>query len=145
MSKTKTMETINLDTDINVMCVTAKSFPDGIMEAFDQLHSIVPVAEKGRQFGISRPKEGGEIVYKAAMEEVHEGEAEKLGCEPFVIKKGKYLFMDRTDFMKDLPGIGKTFQMLISQPHIDTNGYCLEWYLNDKDVRCMVRLDDDKN
>ena len=58
------METINLDKDINVLCVTAKSFPD---------------------------------------------------------------------------------QMLISQPDIDPNGYCLEWYLNDMDVRCMVRLDDNKN
>jgi len=139
------METINLDNDINVLCVTAKTFPDGIMEAFDQLNSIVPLSEKGRQFGISRPSEGGSIVYKAAMEEVNEGEAEKLGCEPFVIKKGKYLFVDRNDFMKDLPGIGKAFQMLISQPNIDPNGYCLEWYLNDKDVRCMVRLDDSIN
>ena len=139
------METINLDKDINVLCVTAKSFPDGIMEAFDQLYSIVPVAEKGRQFGISRPSEGGKIVYKAAMEEMRDGEAERLGCEPFVIKKGKYLFIDRTDFMKDLQGIGNAFQMLISQPDIDPNGYCLEWYLNDKDVRCMVRLDDNKN
>ena len=139
------METINLDNDINVLCVTAKTFPDGIMEAFDQLNSIVPLSEKGRQFGISRPSEGGSIVYKAAMEEVNEGEAEKLGCEPFIIKKGKYLFVDKTDFMKDLPGIGKAFQMLISQPNIDPNGYCLEWYLNEKDVRLMVRLDDNKN
>ncbi|HEY3389349.1 MAG TPA: hypothetical protein VGK38_07255 [Prolixibacteraceae bacterium] len=136
------METINLESDINVLCVTAKSFPDGIMDAFDQLHAIVPADEVGRQFGISRPAQGGTIVYKAAMEEVQEGEAEKLGCEPFVIKRGKYIYLDKTDFMKDLPGIGKTFQMLISQPNIDPNGYCLEWYLNDKDVRCMVRLDD---
>jgi len=62
------METINLDKDINVLCVTAKSFPDGIMEAFDQLHSIVPIAQKGRQFGISRPNRNGEIIYKAALE-----------------------------------------------------------------------------
>ena len=139
------MEIFNLDTDIKVLCVTAKSFPDGIMEAFDQLHSIVPVTEKGRQFGISWPNESGKIVYKAAMEEIQDGEAELLGCEPFVIKEGKYLFIDRNDFMKDLPGIGNAFQLLISQPDIDPNGYCLEWYLNDKDVRCMVRLDDNKN
>jgi len=25
------------------------------------------------------------------------------------------------------------------------DGYGLEWYLNEKDVRCMVRLDDNKN
>jgi len=139
------METINLDKDIKVLCVTAKSFPDGIMDAFDQLHSLVPIAEIGRQFGISQPNESGKIVYKAAMEEVHDGEAQLLGCEPFVIRKGKYIFLDRIDFMQDLQSIGTAFQKLISQPNIDPNGYCLEWYLNEKDVRCMVRLDDNKN
>ena len=139
------METFILDTDINVLCVTAKSFPDGIMEAFDKLHSLVPNAESGRQFGISRPNRQGVIIYKAATEDLQNGEAEKFGCEPFVIKKGKYIFLDRTDFMKDIQSIGKAFQKLISQPNIDPNGYCLEWYLNEKDVRLMVRLDDNKN
>jgi len=46
--------------------------------------------------------------------------------------------------MKDLQSIGKAFHELISQPEIDPNGYCLEWYLNQSDVRCMVRLDDNK-
>ena len=73
------MESFNLESDINVVCVTAKSFPEGIVEAFDQLYSIVTVTESGRQFGISRPDERGKIVYKAAVEEVQDGKAKLLG------------------------------------------------------------------
>jgi len=140
------METFILDTNINVLCVTAKSFPEGVMEAFDKLHSLVPFDEKRRLFGISRPNKQGKIIYKAALEELHQGEAEKVGCESFVIQKGKYIFLDRADFMKNLQSIGEAFHELISQSNIDPNGYCLEWYLNDnKDVRCLVRLDGNKN
>jgi len=139
------METFFLDSDIKVLCVTAKSFPNGIMEAFDKLHSFVPFGEKRRLFGISRPNKQGIIIYKAALEEIYQGEAEKFGCESFVIQKGKYIYLDRTDYAKDISGMGEAFHELISQPNIDPNGYCLEWYLNEKDVRCLVRLDDNKN
>ncbi len=138
------METFILENDIKVFCVTAKSFPNGIMEAFEKLYASVNGADRGRQFGLSRPNPKGQIIYKAAMEEINEGDAERFGCEPFVIQKGSYIFLDRLNFMKDLQSIGKAFQELISQPGIDPNGYCLEWYLNEKDVRCMVRLDDNK-
>ena len=138
------METYILANDIKVFCVTAKSFPNGIMEAFEKLYASVKTGDRGRQFGISRPNQKGEIIYKAALEEQQEGDAERFGFEPFVIQKGSYIFLDRLNFMKDLPGIGKAFHALISQPGIDPNGYCLEWYLNQNDVRCMVRLDDYK-
>jgi hypothetical protein len=42
--------------------------------------------------------------------------------------------------MKDIPAIGNTFQELLETPGIDPNGYCVEWYINDKDVICMIRL-----
>ncbi len=138
------METYILENDIKVFCVTAKSFPNGIMEAFEKLHASVKTGDRGRQFGISRPNSKGQIVYKAALEELREGDAERFGCEPFVIKKGSYIFVDSLNFMKDLPSIGKAFHELTSQPGIDPNGYCVEWYLNQNDVRCMVRLDDNK-
>jgi len=138
------METFILENDIRVFCVTAKSFPDGIMEAFEKLYASVDLGDRGRQFGISRPNQKGQIVYKAALEEINDGDAEKFGCEPFVIQKGSYIFLDRLNFMKDLQSIGRAFHELISQPGIDPNGYCLEWYLNPNDVRCMVRLEDNK-
>ena len=51
----------------------AKSFPEGILEAHQTLHALVPYSQNRKYFGISRP-ENGNIVYKAAAEELIEGE-----------------------------------------------------------------------
>lgn len=134
------MEKYILSSDISVFCVTAKSFPDGVLQAHQELHSLVPFSNDRRYFGISRPYKDT-IVYKAAAEEMHQGEAKKLGCEPFTIKNGHYISIVIADFMKDTPSIGRAFQKLLSHLDIDPNGFCIEWYLNDQDLRCMVRLD----
>jgi hypothetical protein len=36
--------------------------------------------------------------------------------------------------MKDISGIRETFDKLLSHPDIDPDGYCVEWYLSNKDV-----------
>ena len=136
------METIHINDDIKIFCVTANSFPDGIMDAFNKLHAKVPAAENRIYYGISRP-ENGHITYKAAVEELYDGEAEKLGFEKMIIKKGVYACATIKDFMKNTPEIGKAFQELLTSPNLDPNGYCVEWYLNDQDVMCMVRLNED--
>ncbi len=133
------METIEISKDIKVFYITSTSFPDGVMEAHKKLHALVPASEERKYFGISRP-ESGTIVYKAATEELEAGEAERLHCNTLVLKKGKYISITIKDFMKDIQSIGKAFQQLLSHPDIDPQGYCVELYLNDKDVRCMVRL-----
>ena len=130
------MEQFAIDKDIHVLCITATSFPDGVMAAHQKIHAIAP----GRKYyGLSRP-EKGEICYKAAAEELHDGEAEAKNCEPFTIPAGKYTGLDIKDFMKNIPSIGKSFQQILQAPNIDPNGYCVEWSFNDTDVRCMVRI-----
>jgi len=133
------METITLDNDIKVFYITAKSFPDGIMDAHKQLHALVPFSPDRKYFGISRP-ENGPIVYKAAAEEIIQGEAEKLNLEAIVLKKGKYICLTIKDYVKDIQRIDKAFKKLLSYPDLDPKGYCVEWYLTDKDVKCMIRL-----
>ena len=134
------MNTIILEADIKVAYVTAKSFPKGITEAFEKLDSIVPSANNRRHFGISQPNKNNVIIYKAAVEEQHKGEAEKFGLESFVIQKGQYIYKDILNYSEKPQNISDTFRQLISQPNIDPDGYCLEWYLNESDVRCMVRI-----
>jgi hypothetical protein len=133
------METTVFEKNIKVFYVNAKSFPDGIAEAHQKLHTLIPFSKDRKYFGISRP-ENGVIVYKAAAEEIKEGEAEKLNCDTLVLKKGDYISLIINDFMKDIPAIGKAFQKLLEQPDLDPQGYCVEWYFNGKDVKCMVRL-----
>ena len=125
-----------------MLCVTASSFPDGIMAAFDKLNSLIQSSAPRRVFGISYGDGDKNIIYKAAAEENSTDEAARLGCERFSIKKGEYISEHIEDFMKNIPAIGQAFREMCSDKRIDSNGYCIEMYLkNNKDVLCMVKLD----
>jgi len=137
------METIILQKEIKVFYVTATTFPDGIGEAFQKLHSLFPFSKERRIFGLSRPENNEGIVYRAAAEEMYEGEAEKLQCDTLIIPEGKYIALEVVDFRKDIMSIGRTFQQLLKHPDIDPQGYCVEMYANDKEVvTCMIRLNE---
>lgn len=134
------METYKLEKDIKIFYVTAKSFPEGIQEAHDRLHATVPFSKDRRYFGISRP-ENNIIIYRVGTEETYPGEAEKYKCDTLTIKGGNYVSAIVKDFRKDETSISKTFDKLLQQPNLDPEGYCVEWYANDKEeVRCMIRL-----
>jgi hypothetical protein len=45
--------------------------------------------------------------------------------------------------MSDIPGIGRTFDKLLKHPRIDPQGYCVEEYVNNTDVRCLVKILED--
>jgi len=136
------MESFFLEQDVKVFYVKAISFPDGILEAHQKLHSLIKSPAGRRFFGISYPEGPGKIIYKAAVRESYPGEGKLLDCETFVIKKGKYISIYIKDFMSDIPAIGKAFQEFLVDKRIDSNGCCVEEYINDKDVRCMIRLKD---
>jgi hypothetical protein len=137
------MENYNLDKDITVFYVTADSFPAGVIAAHSKLRALLP-SEKGRHFfGLSRPENGSDIVYRAAVEEVTAGEGEALGCKTLVIKKGNYTSIFIPGAMQHIEKIKEAFDVLLSDPRIDHNGgYCVEMYVGGTDVRCMVRLRD---
>ena len=64
------METYQLAHDISLCCVSAKSFPDGVMAAFQHIMQVFPDQQGERRlFGVSWPDGKGSMVYKAAMEE----------------------------------------------------------------------------
>src|SRR6266496_465390 len=92
-----TTEKYFIDKDIKVACVKASSFPQGFEEAFQKLHSILPSSQKRTLYGISPGGKNGNIIYRAAAEELHEGEAEELGLERFIIRKGGYI----SELLKD--------------------------------------------
>jgi predicted transcriptional regulator YdeE len=84
--------------------------------------------------------ENGTIVYKAATEEIDKGEAEKPNCDILDIKSGKYICLTINDYMNDIQGIHRSFKKLLSHSELDPDGYYIEWYFNDGDVKCMIRL-----
>ena len=80
------MQTIIIDEDIKVFCANAESFPDGIVDAHEKIHSIIPFSISRRYFGISRP-ENGVIVYKAAVEELEDGKEKNLDLKHLLLKR----------------------------------------------------------
>lgn len=134
------METFQIHKDIRTFYVQASSFPSGVLEAHQKLHGLVGDPKGRNYFGISWGQPDGGILYRAAVEESYEGEAKEMGCEIFVIPKGDYLAEMVTDYMKDPSKIGKVFQQMLVAPDLDPNGFCLEMYLTDTEVRCLVKL-----
>lgn len=134
-----TIKKIKIDKDIKVFYIQAKSFPEGVMEAFQKMHALIEFPNKRRNFGISRP-ENGEIVYRVAAEELKEGDLKNHDFAEFVIPHGDYIGLDIKDFRKDLSLIKAAFDQLLANPDIDPNGYCIEEYKGIDDVFCMVRL-----
>jgi hypothetical protein len=136
------MKTTSLENDIKVFYVTAESYPEGILAAHQKLHAKVPFSYDRKYFGLSRPENNKGIIYKAATEETFDGEAEQYNLESLIIPKGNYYSLIISNYRNDIPSIGKTFQKLLSQENIDQNGYCIEWYINENDVNCLVRIAD---
>jgi hypothetical protein len=75
------------------------------------------------------------------VEQLNEHEAEQLGLESFLIPNGTYIGVEIPDFMNHISEIGKSFRELLSTPDIDANGFCLEMYFGENDVRCMVKME----
>src|SRR5688572_15971980 len=122
------METFELENNITVFCVTATSFPEGVLAAHEKLHSYISFSKDRYYFGISRPEGGGGIVYKAAASELEKNELARYGLEKFVIPKGRYLMRILHDYPNNLSAIRPMFDELLADDRIDPNGFCLEWY-----------------
>lgn len=128
---------------MKIVCVTAKSFPYQIKQAFGSLIDKLSNIEGRTFFGIAYQNNDGEMIYKAGVLELFDGEGEKLGCEKFVIRKGEYLTERLKNWKTDETMIGMTFKKL-AHATPDTVFPCVEWY-DGADVMCMVRLAKDKS
>ncbi|MGK4566352.1 hypothetical protein [Flavobacterium sp. 3HN19-14] len=135
------MDSFTFQHDIETFCVTATSFPDGIEAAFSELRAILPPHENRHFYGISWRGEDGNIIYKAAAEVLDSDENfMHHDLQRFTIKTGPYNTFYIPDFRNHMAEIPKAFELLLKQHEVDPNGYCLEWYFDDKDVKCMVPL-----
>lgn len=134
------MQHLTLSSNISLLCVKATSFPDGIMQAFKTLYSIFPPSGERRSFGLSCGNEQNGIDYWACAEELDIDVLNENELQRITIRAGDYNYEDFPNFMQNLPAIGETFQRILSATPHHTHGYCVEEYLNDSDVRCLVRL-----
>lgn len=103
------MEYFNLQTDSTVFCVTATSFPDGVLKAHQDLYSFVTYDSNRMYFGVSYRNQNGIITYKAVATKLFPNEANTPKMENVILKKGKYyckrinnfkiLFLDQSQLL----------------------------------------------
>lgn len=134
------METTTIKEDIQIGMVRATSFPAGVMDAHQKLHSIVPFSRERGYYGISYPDRNGTIMYWAGAGELLPGDLDDKGLETFTIRRGDYLYIDVVDYMADTSAIGNAFQTILKDERIAHNGYCVERYYSEKECRCMVPM-----
>ncbi|MBX7224495.1 MAG: hypothetical protein K1X55_00560 [Chitinophagales bacterium] len=134
------MEFITLDSDIQVMYLTAKKFPDDIPSIFTDLEEKITNKVERRYFGFSHPNAEGMIVYHACAEVLAENEPLEYGLTSMTIKKGHYAAIRIDDYLSDKNSIQRT----LKHPQLNPNGFCLEMYAQygDKDVICLVPITD---
>lgn len=132
------MDSYTFQEDVKTYCITATSFPEGIQEAHEKLQALLPKNDRRQYFGVSWSQDGVTI-YKAAAK-IMDTDPDGLNLETFTIKNGPYNSFYITDYRSHTESIKQAFELLLKQHEVDPNGYCLEWYINENDVKCMVPL-----
>lgn len=129
-----------IDQDELLICLRAVSFPDGALASHQQLHALIGREHPRNYYGLSYPDQNGNIQYFAAATAINAEEIKQHDAIAKTLKAGKYASVFLADFCNDLPQVGKVFQELIALPDIDPEGMCVEYYPNQNDLYCMVRL-----
>lgn len=132
------MSLYTITEDIPVLARLVPSFPEGISKAFDELTVLLPGGFNRPFYGISY-YEGGKMKYYAGAKELFTGEAEKYDCEKLIIKKGEYLTITIHNWREQLSGIPGAFHTLVQDDRTDKTTPAVEWYINDTEMKCMVK------
>ncbi len=135
------MEHYQLENDLTLFYAKANTFPEGVMDAYQRLHEWVKTPDTRNIYGISYFIPGG-IEYLAAAVEEYPGEGAVLGCETYLLPAGTYISEYVEDFRTDMGVFTRIFNEMTSRPDIDPQGCCVEMYIGEHSVRCMVRLKD---
>jgi hypothetical protein len=139
-AKKITVEKYNLKDSLKVFGKQVATFPEGIGEMFNNLIRMLPDGDKRSWYGISKFTKNGGILYFAATEESFDGEAKKYGCDRYVIEKGEYLTETVNDWRKKTDCLKDVFHTLMQDSRVDKTTPCVEWYKNDDEMLCMIKM-----
>ncbi len=135
------MEEYHLENDLKVFGLQVKTFPLGIGEAFDSLIGRLPGGLNRAYYGISYITDKG-VVYLAVTAERFEGESAKYPYDSFRIAKGNYRTVIVKDWSTKTDQIKDVFHTMMKDQCPDEHRPCVEWYKDDKEMMCMVRIDE---
>ncbi|WP_416866405.1 MAG: hypothetical protein ACMVP2_01380 [Imperialibacter sp.] len=136
------MEIIHIPHDIKVFGHQVNAFPNGVGDAFDAIVERVEGGFSRPFYGLSRMK-GNDVIYMAAAIEKFPEEGKQLGYEEYVIRKGNYAAITVTDWHSKLSALPGVFSELMKIEGLDPEHWAVEWYKDDDELVCMLRLKDD--
>ncbi|HEV7424557.1 MAG TPA: transcriptional regulator [Candidatus Paceibacterota bacterium] len=136
------METITMYHDIRVFYVKRNTSSMSLPEAYQELIKNVPFAWDRMYYGIL-VRENGCLCYRLAVEQLTRNENRDLNLDCHVIKRGVYLSCIVRNYLQDIMEIERVFQRLLLEPGLDNDENRVEWYFNETDVACMLRLEQD--
>lgn len=131
------METIRLNDVVHVIGFRVETFPLGVGDAFDNL--VDKLGSDRPYYGLSRMSAGGvEYIAAALKKSPNENGIHKL--QEYTIPKGEYAVRLIRDWQRNLNAIPHVFGELLKTKGIDDTAPCVEWYKNDDEMLCMVKL-----
>lgn len=117
----------------------AKSFPDGIREAWQTLEGRLG-SRRGRKFyGVTEPGERG-LVYFAGVEPLDQGEVDSLGFPVHRIEAGRFARVKLLDWPTRIDQIPRIFEELFETHTPHPSHRALEYYRSQKELHLMMQL-----
>jgi len=130
---------INLESDLDLICVRAKSFPQGIEDAFTTLENKIPTRKDRECYGIYEKNQDG-VTYRAAMLKKSDDEDVRYSLENYTMRRGKFLGVKINNWKNNMEKIGRTFDEMFEDERVEKNSPSIEAYKGMNDVICMVRI-----
>ncbi len=132
------MDSLILGEDIHVAYISTTGSRENIIKANEEMKGHFSDLQERRKFGISTFDDQAISLYKAAVEATP-AESEALGLQSLIIKHGAYMGFYITDYHNDPDAIAEAFKLLKGQQGADPNADCIQWYIGEDDVKCLVR------
>ena len=135
------MEKLTLKEGLKVFGFKVTIFPEGIGAVLEQLVNRIPEGLARSYYGISEMTKDG-MIYRATVEEKEEEEGAKYSCESYSIEKGEYLTITLTDWRQKTDSIKDIFHVLLQDNRVDKKKPAIEWYKNEHEMLCMLKIID---
>ena len=133
------MKTRILEEPIELLCIRAKTFPEGIMEAFQEIKNRFGDQAGKECFGFTMQGESG-LIYWAAIRRSAVTLSEQEGLELLTIEPGTYATQSIDHWQSKIELIGQTFEKLFSNEEVDPKSPGIEWYQNENELVCMAKM-----
>jgi hypothetical protein len=128
---------IEITEDIKTFYLHTYEVPAGIPALFDEFEKRVADFDKYHLYGVTECV-GDKMIYRACVEEMHEGDGGKFSLPCYNIPKGKYLYVVFKDWRQHIPEMPGAFANLMRRPDAKKGTICLEDYQSYGEMLLMV-------